>query len=322
MSDIGEDYRNKIAKLYYEEGTSPIDDYEWDLLDDNQTVGYTPKESTRHLYQLFSLQKSFSEQEVWDWTEDKEVVETPKLDGAAISLVYNNGVLVRATSRGDGVRGVDITANVCHLVPNRIGYQSLCQIDGEVVAPSSIPNARNFAAGALNLKSVEEFKQRVPNLFFVVHDMRPNNDFEYWSDKLDFCYTLGFHTDTTFLDNIYFIDNIDDEFPTDGLVYRIDNLKEWEAAGFTAHHPRGSIAFKEQKAGVVTTLLDVVWQTGKSGVVTPVAHLEPVMIGEAKVSRATLHNMEYINELGLELGCQVEVIRSGEIIPRILRRLD
>ena len=316
MSDIGEDYRNKIAKLYYEEGTSPLDDYEWDLLDDNQTVGYTPKESVRHLYQLFSLQKSFSEQEVWDWMEDKEVVETPKLDGAAISLVYNNGVLVRATSRGDGVRGVDITANVCHLVPKRIDFESLCQIDGEVVAPSSIPNARNFAAGALNLKSVEEFKQRVPNLFFVVHDMRPNYDFKYWSDKLNFCYTLGFHTDITF------IDTNADEFPTDGLVYRLDSLKEWEDAGFTAHHPRGSIALKEQKAGVATTLLDVVWQTGKSGVVTPVAHLKPIMIGEAKVSRATLHNMEYINELGLEIGCEVEVIRSGEIIPRIVRRLN
>ena len=314
MSDIGEDYRNKIAKLYYEEGTSPLDDYEWDLLDDNQTVGYTPRESIRHLYPLFSLQKSFSEQEVWDWTEDKEVVESAKLDGAAVSLLYNNGVLVRATSRGDGVKGVDITSNIKHLVANQISRQTLMQIDGEVIAPSSIPNARNYAAGALNLKSEEEFKTRVPNLSFVAHDMRPNTGFRYWSEIMQHCSeVLGFHTDLSFDST---------GFPTDGLVYRIDNLKEWEAAGFTAHHPRGSIAFKEQKAGVATTLLDVVWQTGKSGVVTPVAHLEPVMIGEAKVSRATLHNMEYINELGLELGCQVEVIRSGEIIPRIVRRLD
>lgn len=313
MSDIGEDYRNKIAKLYYE-GDSPIDDYEWDLLDDNQTVGYTPKESTKHLYPLFSLQKSFSEQEVWDWTEDKEVVESAKLDGAAVSLLYNNGVLVRATSRGDGVKGVDITSNIKHLVANQISRQTLMQIDGEVIAPSSIPNARNYAAGALNLKSEEEFKTRVPNLSFVAHDMRPYTGFTYWSEIMQHCSeVLGFHTDLSFDST---------GFPTDGLVYRIDNLKEWEAAGFTAHHPRGSIAFKEQKAGVVTTLLDVVWQTGKSGVVTPVAHLEPVMIGEAKVSKATLHNMEYINELGLELGCQVEVIRSGEIIPRIVRRLD
>ena len=314
MSDIGEDYRNKIAKLYYEEGTSPLDDYEWDLLDDNQTVGYTPRESIRHLYPLFSLQKSFSEQEVWDWTEDKEVVESAKLDGAAVSLLYNNGVLVRATSRGDGVKGVDITSNIKHLVANQISRQTLMQIDGEVIAPSSIPNARNYAAGALNLKSEEEFKTRVPNLSFVAHDMRPNTGFRYWSEIMQHCSeVLGFHTDLSFDST---------GFPTDGIVYRVDNIKVWNDCGFTAHHPRGSIAFKEQKAGVATTLLDVVWQTGKSGVVTPVAHLEPVMIGEAKVSKATLHNMEYINELGLELGCQVEVIRSGEIIPRIVRRLD
>ena len=173
---------------------------------------------------------------------------------------------------------------------------------------------RNYAAGALNLKSEEEFKQRVPNLTFVAHDMRPSTGFRYWSEVMQHCSeVLGFHTDVCF-------DCTD--YPTDGVVFRIDNLKIWNECGFTAHHPRGSIALKEQKAGVATTLLDVVWQTGKSGVVTPVAHLKPVMIGEAKVSRATLHNMEYINELGLEIGCEVEVIRSGEIIPRIVRRLN
>jgi DNA ligase (NAD+) len=91
--------------------------------------------------------------------------------------------------------------------------------------------------------------------------------------------------------------------------------------GFTSHHPRGAFALKEQKEGVVTTLLDVVWQVGKSGVVSPVAILEPVVVGEARVSRATLHNIEYIRELDLEIGCQVEVIRSGEIIPRIVKKV-
>ena len=129
MSDIGEDYRNKIAKLYYEEGTSPLDDYEWDLLDDNQTVGYTPRESVRHLYPLYSLQKSFSMDEVTAWIGDNYVIDTAKLDGAAVSLFYNNGVLVRATSRGDGVKGVDITNNIKHLVANEISRQTLMQID-------------------------------------------------------------------------------------------------------------------------------------------------------------------------------------------------
>lgn len=315
MTDIDYAYRNKIAKLYYEDGSSPLSDEEWDALHGtDKEVGYTADSGIRHLYPLCSLQKSFSEQEVWDWIGDRDVAESPKLDGAAVSLLYNKGVFVRATSRGDGIKGVDITANVRHLVPTNIARLQLMQIDGEVVAPSDTPNARNFAAGALNLKSEEEFKERVPNLSFVAHDMRPNHGFRYWTEVMKYLSeVLCFDTDLSFDST---------GFPTDGVVYRVDSLKEWTACGFTAHHPRGSIALKEQKAGVVTELLNVVWQTGKSGVVTPVAELDPVMIGEAQVSRATLHNMEYIKELGLEIGCKVEVIRSGEIIPRIVRRVN
>ncbi len=100
-----------------------------------------------------------------------------------------------------------------------------------------------------------------------------------------------------------------------------DNFKceEW---GQTSNHPRGSFALKEQKQGVETTLTDVVWQLGKSGVVSPVGVLDPVEIGGATVSRATLHNIEYIRDLDLEIGCRVEVIRSCELIPRIVSRLD
>jgi DNA ligase (NAD+) len=111
-------------------------------------------------------------------------------------------------------------------------------------------------------------------------------------------------------------------YPQDGLVFRVDNNAKYEEMGYTAHHPRGAFALKERPPGVVTRLLDVIWQVGKSGVVSPVAILEPVLIGEATVGRATLHNMRYINELNLEIGCNVEVIRSGEIIPRVVRRIE
>jgi len=317
MTDIDYAYRNKIAKLYYEEAESPLSDEEWDALEGTELeVGYTAKSGVKHLYPLYSLQKTFSLEEVEKWTGNRlpfTLSLTDKLDGAAISLIYDGGLLVRATSRGNGKEGIDITKNVRYLVPNLIKHEDLCQIDGEVVADINTPNARNYAAGALNLKDLEEFKNRVPNLRFVVHDMRPDGDFLYWTDKLLYCATLGFDTDLNF-------DSTD--YPTDGEVFRVDNLFRWEEEGFTAHHPRGSLAYKEQKKGVVTKLLNVVWQTGKSGVVTPVAELEPVMIGDAQVSRATLHNMQYIEELGLEIGCDVEVIRSGEIIPRIVRRVN
>ena len=112
------------------------------------------------------------------------------------------------------------------------------------------------------------------------------------------------------------------EFPQDGIVWRIDSEVDFEAKGHTSHHPRGAFALKEPTESHVSTLLDVVWQVGKSGVVSPVAIIDPVLIGEATVSRATLHNIAYIQKLGLEIGCKVEVIRSGEIIPRITGRVE
>ena len=112
------------------------------------------------------------------------------------------------------------------------------------------------------------------------------------------------------------------EFPDDGVVFRVDNYTDFERMGYTSHHPRGAFALKSIQTGVNTKLLDVVWNVGKSGVVAPTAILEPVEIDGANVSRATLHNMRYISDLRLEIGCTVEVIRSGEIIPKIVRRID
>jgi DNA ligase (NAD+) len=132
-------------------------------------------------------------------------------------------------------------------------------------------------------------------------------------DTMGFLAEQGFHVVTSFDSSKY---------PTDGLVYRLNDNNNYKKVGYTAHHPRGAFALKEQKEGVVTTLKNVIWQVGKSGVVSPVAILDPVNVGDALVSRATLHNIEYIRALNLELGCKVEVIRSGEIIPRILRRVD
>ena len=121
--------------------------------------------------------------------------------------------------------------------------------------------------------------------------------------------------------------NVETEFdcscyPTDGTVYKLWDGNRFRELGYTSKHPRGAFALKEQAEGVETTLVDVVWQLGKSGVVSPVAILDPILIGDATVSRATLHNIEYIRDLNLEIGCSVEVIRSGEIIPRVVRRLD
>ena len=300
------------ASSAYYQGTPLLSDEEFDRLAEKYSynqVGHTTSGGTPHLYKMYSLQKFFELEGVCSNLE--EYVATPKLDGAAVSILYVNGKLAMALTRGDGIKGQIITDKIAYLVPNEILLTGTVQITGEVVCPSSVANARNVAAGSLNLKSIEEFKTRPVE--FVAYDVQGDIDFRTWIRAMLALEFQGFKS-------VYKFDA--SNYPTDGIVYRINDYEVFFEMGFTAHHPRGAFAFKEQKEGVVTTLLDVVWQVGKSGVVSPVAILEPIVIGEATIARATLHNIEYIRELNLEIGCQVEVIRSGEIIPRVVKRVD
>ena len=295
MSDTAFDRLSEIAG-YEEVGTSSSDN------------------RVPHMYQMYSLQKVFSNEVS---TKDPfnnykgTVIVSPKLDGAAVSLLYVEGQFLRALTRGDGKKGLDITNHIETLVPQYLkdSVQNITQITGEVVAPKTIKNARNYAAGALNLKSTDEFRQR--QLRFIAYGLQESWN-EEWTDDMTFLSDSGFDTVT--------VSNWT-QYPDDGVVFRINSHKEFNSRGYTSHHPRGAYALKQIQTGVETTLLDVVWNVGKSGVVAPVAHLEPVEIDGAMVSKATLHNMRYISDLDLEIGCQVEVIRSGEIIPRIVRRL-
>ena len=259
---------------------------------------------------MYSLKKCFNLEDAPLPIE--ECIETPKLDGAAVSLLYVAGFLQLALTRGDGIQGRDITDKMRLLVPDQISITAMVQITGEVVAPDSIPNARNYAAGSLNLKDSAEFAERSTDLQFVAYGQEKvvNRNYDATLEGLE---RMGFETALSFDCTGY---------PTDGIVYRLRDNFKFEEMGHTSNHPRGAFALKEQKQGVETTLLDVVWQLGKSGVVSPVGVLDPVEIGGATVSRATLHNIEYIRDLDLEIGCRVEVIRSGEIIPRIVRRIN
>jgi NAD-dependent DNA ligase len=305
-------FLEKAAVMYYN-GSPIISDEEFDALASQynfQQVGHQVTDGIPHLHKMYSLQKVFN-------LEDAPIptapcVRTPKLDGAAVSLMYINGHLAQALTRGDGNLGRDITLKMEELVPSVIGILDKVQITGEVVAPDTIPNARNFAAGSLNLKDMDEFRTRSKQIKFVAYDIQ-RVDYATLSDAMECLAHFGFDVITRFDATGY---------PTDGEVFRVDNYEAFYKMGYTAHHPRGAFALKEKKEGVTTELLDVVWQVGRSGIVSPVAILRPVEVGDALVSRATLHNIEYIRSLGLEIGCQVEIIRSGEIIPRIVRRVD
>ena len=305
----------KTAKEAYYQGSPIMSDEIFDHLVTmvtEESIGYKSSYERRykHLFPLFSLQKVIQGiDSAPDWS-GADFVTTAKLDGAAISILYGGGEFQKALTRGDGIEGLDITPLIQTLVPNKINYNEVIQISGEVVAPKEIPNARNYAAGALNLKDSKEFATR--DLTFVAHGVSPYITDNYVSD-MRFISNLGFDTA---------IDSDYTEFPHDGVVFRVAVNKVFDEQGYTSHHPRGAYALKKQEVGVVTVLQDVTWQVGKSGAVSPVAHFEPIDIEGATVSKATLHNKSIIEALDLKLGCKIEVIRAGKIIPQVVRRVD
>lgn len=312
------EFLDTASKAYYS-GQPIITDQQFDHLADScgyQAVG--ARETTKvvkHYQQMFSLQKHYVDEGKKNPLEGyNDISCSLKLDGAAISLLYANGLLVQAATRGDGIEGQDITEKMLSsnsLVPHTIPHLDLLQVTGEIAAPAHIQNARNYAAGALNLKDITEFNTRA--ISFFAYGVFPYFTETYDADmkKLK---QLGFNTvKESDLDKIY---------PNDGLVFRVNSNQLFDELGFTSKHPRGAYALKERAAHVETKLLSVEWQVGKSGKVTPVAILEPVMIGDALVSRATLNNAGFIESLGLEIGDTVAVIRAGEIIPCVLHKVE
>ena len=305
------------AALSYYNGKPMMSDEEFDRLSELcnfEEVGHSGGK-VKHYYQMFSLQKVFDNEINTNnpfQAYKKPVVVTPKLDGAAVSLLYVEGSLHRALTRGDGKKGIDVTEHLKTRVPHSINGTSppVVQVTGEVVAPKTIKNSRNYAAGALNLKDTKEFASR--ELLFIAHGVQPYIR-ETWTKDMNLLSGWKFWT---------VLENEWTQYPHDGYVFRIDSNKDFENFGYTSHHPRGAYALKRRQKGVKTILVDVIWNVGKSGVVAPVAILKPVEIDDAIISRATLHNIAFIEDLNLEIGCEVEVIRSGEIIPRIVRRVD
>lgn len=300
------------------------------LFGESSTVG-SETGDTPHLYPMWSLQKHYAE-DGKPPLDAEDLVETPKLDGCAVSLRYIHHRLTLALTRGNGKLGqvvtdrlsdvlVRTTRELRYIVPAIIEDPSEeVQITGELVALACIENSRNFVAGYLNTKDPEEAKQKATEgqIIFVAYGIQRSNDITGRFDTYieDMKWLADVNNFNTVLEDKY------EDYPKDGTVYRVNNNKKFKELGYTSKHPRGAYAFKEKQKPVVTKLLDVIWQTGKSGKVTPIAILEPVVIEEATVSRATLNNMAFIDGLGLEIGCNVEIIRAGMIIPQIVGRAD
>ena len=311
---------DRASKAYYN-GSPVMSDEQFDTLATQygyEGLGASQSDNTvSHLFKMYSLSKVLDGENYNIYRPLEDWVKTPKLDGAAVQVTYVEGHLAVAATRGDGSRGQDITDKMLLLVPELIQSDS-CQVVGEVVViDKSIENSRNYASGALNLKDIEEFKTRVPNLRFIAYNVQEGGSEAvgtYTGDML-WLKAAGFNIVTRVPEN--------HTYPTDGEVFRLNSNAEFSKLGFTSRFPRGAYARKTSSDVEIkqTELLEVTWQVGGSGKVTPVATFEEVIIDDAKITRATLHNAGFLEDLDLSIGDTLLVTRSGGVIPKILGKL-
>ena len=318
----------------------------------------------KHLTPLLSLGNAFSADELRAFDErvrnglpngsEVEYVLEPKIDGLACSLVYENGKLVRAATRGDGVVGENVTANVRTIraipltltVPAGEEVPELLDVRGEVYMPrhefmrlneeraekgeAEFANPRNAAAGSLRQLDPQVTAKR--SLSFFAYNVG-NGALEKHSDSLAMLKGYGFKVSENYKvvanieEAIKFIEEFDTKrsglaYDTDGAVIKVNAVYQQRILGATGKDPRWAIAYKFPPEQAETTLEDIVWRVGRTGVLTPTAVLTPVKLSGSVVSRATLHNEDFIREKGICIGDRVIINKAGEIIPEVLRVVE
>ena len=314
-------------------------------------------QTVKHRYPMLSLSNSYNIEEVKDFItrikktieEDVEFVCELKFDGISISLTYENGIFVKAVTRGDGTQGDDVTTNVktIRTIPLRLkgDYPDFFEMRGEIIMPHSSFNAinaeredlgqqpfanpRNAAAGTIKLQDSKEVAKR--KLDQYCYFMMMDDDkmiFKNHYESLMAARQWGFNV-SNFMALCKNVDDIEDfinywdekrkelPFDIDGIVIKVNDFKQREILGFTAKSPRWAIAYKFKAEEAHTQLLSVDFQVGRHGTITPVANLEPVQLAGTIVKRATLHNADFIEQLDLHYDDIVSVEKGGEIIPKI-----
>lgn len=320
------------------------------------TQGFTQVE---HKYPMLSLANTYNEQDVQDWYEsvkrglegeDFEVCCEMKYDGLSISLTYENGRLVRGVTRGDGVVGDDVTANVktircIPLVLNEnVGYPDKFEIRGEILMPWKVfdnlnaqreaaeeplfANPRNAASGTLKSQDPRLVADRHLDcyLYYLLGETLPSDGhFENLAEaaKWGFKISQGMRKVKTLQEIYDFINYWDVErknlpVATDGIVLKVNSLRQQQHLGYTAKSPRWAIAYKFKAEQATTRLESVSFQVGRTGAVTPVANMDAVRLAGTMVKRATLNNEDFIKNLDLHIGDYVYVEKGGEIIPKIV----
>ena len=313
------------STLYYDDYAPEITDAEFDQLYDNLVAmesaqGWRDHDSptfrvggkagkVTHPYPLYSLRKVYDIGEVDAFMD----VRLPKIDGTNLSLIYTNGRLTTALTRGNGERGEDVThlAVAIANIPTRIDTQyDEVVINGECVTDNDVENFRNYVSGALGLKSVIEFTER--NIIFIAHD---------WLGA-----HFGYKARMEIVKNMGFFTVMEDDawtYPMDGVVYRADSYAKCLRLGYTSKFPKFAVALKERETETaITTLQDVLWVVGRTGTVNPTAVIDPVVLEDATISRVTLHNLGIIEEHNLGLGDMIQIERAGGVIPKFLRVIE
>lgn len=364
------DLLNKYASLYYEQDAPVVSDAEYDALYDElrrleESEGYSLKnspthrvggapqkkfEQSKHLLRLYSLDKCQSIDEFYEWCARTEKVVSPlptltaeyKFDGLTLNLLYDNGKLVQATTRGDGVTGEIVTAQVRTIskLPREIEYKGRIEIQGEgilrlsnfnkynLTAAEPLKNARNGVAGAIrNLNPAVTAERNIS--FFAYNVGYSDKTFETQKDIRDFLIEQGFETEGDFAlvstreEIEEYINRAEEmrsglDYLIDGLVFKVNNLAYRDELGYTEKFPKWAIAYKFKADEMTTTLNDVVWQVSRSAKLNPLAVLEPVDIGGVTVKKATLNNYGDILRKNVKIGDRVFIRRSNDVIPEIM----
>ena len=378
---ILENLRDEIhmhTHLYYVKDAPIISDYEFDLMlkkltdleskfpqffdinSPSQRVGGKVSKNfnnIKHDYPMYSLDNSYSKKDL-DSFYSRILKKIPyndlnflcelKFDGVSINLTYENGVLVRAVTRGDGVQGDDVTENVKTIktIPLKLygDYPLKFQIRGEIFIELNdfnkmnidrtnnglepYMNPRNTASGSLKLQDSAEVARR-PLKCFLYQVVSEFDESKTQYDNLISSSKWGFNVSDSYklcntIDEVFdFINDWDHkrnnlDFEIDGIVIKVNQIDYQKILGFTSKYPRWSIAYKFKTLQVSTVLLSVSYQVGRTGAITPVANLNPVLLGGTIVKRASLHNEDQINKLDLHLNDHVVIEKGGEIIPKIV----
>ncbi|QBN17963.1 NAD-dependent DNA ligase LigA [Flavobacterium nackdongense] len=314
-------------------------------------------ETVKHEHRMYSLDNSYSKEDLLDWENriqkvlgevDLEYTCELKYDGASISITYENGKLVRAVTRGDGVQGDDVTNNIKTIksVPLQLNgnFPAKFDIRGEIILPfagfekmnqelieigeTPYSNPRNTASGSLKLQDSAEVAKRPLDclLYFLIGNKLPfQSQFEgletarNWGFKVPKESGLARNMEEVFQFIAYWdVHRHQLPYETDGVVIKVNRFQHQEELGFTAKSPRWAIAYKFKSEQVSTRLNSISYQVGRTGAITPVANLEPVQLAGTIVKRASLHNADQIEKLDIRIGDTVFVEKGGEIIPKII----